>query len=239
MAKNSNYKNDPQKATKTEAAAVAAEKRKNRIITTICVSVALVFIVGVIAGGILLCQSGDRYGKIIIKVDFDEAPITSANFMELVNDGFYDGLTIFRAQKDFVIQGGKNDAVNLEPIVGEFSENGYKNNISHNRGVISMARTTAPNSATSQFFITLADSAKHSLDGKYAGFGYVIEGMDVVDKIAEALMNCPSDYRGFVSDNDAVKIEYAKELKDYKDPSEKDEKSSARYVEMVFVKSGK
>ncbi len=156
----------------------------------------------------------ENYGKIIIKVDGDEAPITAKNFMKLVNDGFYDGLTIFRAQAGFVIQGGENKSVTLEPIAGEFKENGYDNDISHNRGVISMARTNNPDSATSQFFITLDDDAKYSLDGKYAGFGYVIEGMDVVDAVAEALISAPSSgYMGFVSDSDAIKITYAKEIK--------------------------
>ena len=150
------------------------------------------------------------YGKVIIKLNYEEAPITAKHFASLVEDGFYDGLTIFRAQRNFVIQGGKNEKVKLDPIVGEFKENGYNNNISHKRGVISMARTSDPNSATSQFFITLDDSAISSLDGKYAGFGYVVEGMDVVDKIANALMSCESDYMGFVSDEDAITIVSAK-----------------------------
>ncbi len=224
MAKNSNYKNDPKKAS-AEAAA-AADKRKNRIITIVCASIAAIFIFGVVAGIIISDDSFgthyvemefEGYGKIVIEVDGDEAPITAKNFIKLVNDGFYDGLTIFRAQEGFVIQGGKNESVTLDPIVGEFSSNGYTNNISHNRGVISMARTSEPDSATSQFFITLSDSAKYSLDGDYAGFGYVIEGMDVVDAIAEALINCSSaGYMGFVDDSDAIKIVYAKEIKDYK-----------------------
>ena len=150
------------------------------------------------------------YGKIVLKLDAKEAPITVSNFVKLVNDGFYDGLTIFRAQRNFVIQGGKDDSVNLTPIEGEFSANGHENNISHKRGTISMARTSDPNSATSQFFITLHDSAVSSLDGKYAAFGKVIEGMDVVDKIAEAILKCESDSMGFVSDADAIKIVSAK-----------------------------
>ena len=154
-----------------------------------------------------------EYGKIVIELNFDVAPITANNFYKLVNDGFYDGLTITRAQRDFVIQGGENRSVSLKPIVGEFRQNGYDNNISHLRGVISMARSNDPDSATSSFFITLADSAKNSLDGKYAGFGIVVEGMDVVDAIAEDLINAPtSGYMGFVGDSDAITIVYAKEI---------------------------
>ncbi len=192
----------------------------------------------------------ENYGKIVIKVDGEEAPITAANFMKLVRDGFYDGLTIFRAQANFVIQGGEDKSVNLKPIAGEFSENGYDNNIVHNRGVISMARTNDPNSATSQFFITLDDGAKYSLDGKYAGFGYVIEGMDVVDSVAAALISAPSSgYMGFVGDSDAIKIKYAKELKDYteSDGSEDNDNNGNNvvapagisYVEMEFENYGK
>ena len=200
------------------------EKYKTVIIAGGC---ALLLLVAVIIGVIVSNGSGKgedyvysgeeyveidfgSYGKIVVKLDHNEAPTTVENFLSLVKDGFYDGLTIFRAQKNFVIQGGKNEKVKLDPIVGEFKENGYDNNISHKRGVISMARTSDPNSATSQFFITLDDSAIPSLDEKYAGFGYVVEGMDVVDKIANALMSCESDYMGFVSDKDAIKIVSAK-----------------------------
>ncbi len=230
--KNSNYKAN-------FTAQEAADKKKNAIILTVGILISVLLLGSIIAAIVISSNAPDNggageetvYGKIVIKVDFEEAPITSENFMELVNDGFYDGLTIFRAQKDFVIQGGKNDAVNLEPIVGEFAENGYDNDITHNRGVISMARTKDPDSATSQFFIVLDDGAKSSLDEKYAGFGYVVEGMDVVDKIAEALMKCESDYMGFVADKDAITIEYAKEITDYAGA----DGSNAKYVEMYFV----
>ena len=124
------------------------------------------------------------YGKIIIELDPSEAPITVENFVDLVEDGFYDGLTIFRAQEGFVSQGGKDDTANLTPIKGEFSDNGVENNISHTRGVISMARADDPDSASSQFFIC-HDDVSESLDEQYAAFGFVIYGMDVVDYIAE------------------------------------------------------
>ena len=151
-----------------------------------------------------------EYGKILLEIDRKNAPITSENFLSLVEDGFYDGLTIFRSHSGFVIQGGENESVSLTPIEGEFASNGHFNPISHKRGVISMARTSAPNSATSQFFITLSDSAAYSLDGEYAGFGYVIEGMDVVDAIASALLPYSTNSMGFVADENAITIVSAK-----------------------------
>ncbi len=150
------------------------------------------------------------YGKVIIEVDRLAATITADNFLNLVSQGFYDGLDIFRAQKDFVIQGGKDEGASIPTIKGEFAANGYANPISHTRGVISMARTSAPNSATSQFFITLSDSAASSLDSMYASFGRVVDGMDTVDNIAAALFDHSIDSMGFVSDEDAISILSAK-----------------------------
>ena len=129
------------------------------------------------------------YGRFVIMVDATAAPITVANFLSLVESGFYDGLTIHRVITDFMIQGGdpRGDGTggSSQTIVGEFLDNGYYNPISHKRGVISMARSGASNdSASSQFFICNADSAD-SLDGLYAAFGYVVEGMSVIDEITE------------------------------------------------------
>ena len=152
----------------------------------------------------------EGYGSIVIEIYHDVAPITAENFVRLVEDGFYDGLTIFRAQRNFVIQGGRDYNTKVDPIVGEFSDNGYNNTLSHKRGVISMARTGDPNSATSQFFITLNDIARYSLDGSYAAFGVVIEGMDVVDAVAEALFDHAINDDGFVGNADAIKITCAK-----------------------------
>jgi peptidyl-prolyl cis-trans isomerase B (cyclophilin B) len=126
-------------------------------------------------------------GKIDIELEPTAAPKTVENFLKLVNAGFYDGLTFHRIIPDFMIQGGdpKGDGTggSEETIPGEFNSNGYKDNpISHVRGVISMARSSDPNSASSQFFITNADS--EFLNGEYAAFGRVTEGMDVVDKIS-------------------------------------------------------
>ena len=125
----------------------------------------------------------------IIKVELDKeaAPETAANFEKLVKNGFYDGLIFHRVIKGFMIQGGDPTGTGCggsgENIVGEFAANGFNNPISHVRGVISMARSQHPNSASSQFFIMHADALY--LDGNYAAFGKVVEGMDVVDEIAD------------------------------------------------------
>ena len=116
----------------------------------------------------------------------DIAPITVANFEKLVREGFYDGLIFHRVIPGFMIQGGDPQGTGMggasECIVGEFAANGHKNDLRHTRGVISMARAYNPNSASSQFFIMHAD-APH-LDGSYAAFGRVIEGIETVDAIA-------------------------------------------------------
>ena len=124
----------------------------------------------------------------IIKLELypEAAPITVENFVKLVKDGFYDGLIFHRVIKDFMIQGGDPEGTGMggakDKIKGEFSVNGWQNPISHLRGVISMARSRAYDSASSQFFICHADST--FLDGQYAAFGKVTEGMEVVDEIA-------------------------------------------------------
>lgn len=117
----------------------------------------------------------------------DVAPNTVNNFISLVKKGFYNGLCFHRVIEGFMIQGGDPKGNGTSgpgyTIRGEFSKNGFKNDLKHKRGVISMARSMMPNSAGSQFFIMHAD-APH-LDGQYAAFGQVIDGMDVIDKIAE------------------------------------------------------
>lgn len=126
------------------------------------------------------------YGEIELELDADIAPITVTNFISLVEDGFYDGLTFHRIIDGFMIQGGDPLGTGMggsdKKIKGEFSENGIENSISHVRGVISMARSEKYNSASSQFFIVHEDSTQ--LDGSYAAFGQVISGMEVVDEIA-------------------------------------------------------
>lgn len=128
------------------------------------------------------------YGGILIELDAETAPITVANFQKLVSEKFYDGLTFHRVVKGFMIQGGdpkgNGTGGSSETIKGEFAANGVENNLSHIRGVISMARSEDPDSASSQFFIVHQDN-QASLDGKYAAFGKVIDGMDTVDAIAD------------------------------------------------------
>ena len=127
------------------------------------------------------------YGTIKLELDEGTAPITVANFIKLAKDGFYDGLTFHRIMDGFMIQGGDPDGNGTggskDKIKGEFSKNGVSNPISHVKGVISMARSNAPDSASSQFFITVADST--FLDGSYAAFGRVTEGMETAEKIAK------------------------------------------------------
>ena len=128
------------------------------------------------------------YGTIQLELDSATAPISVENFVSLVEEGFYDGLTFHRIIDGFMIQGGDPTGTGTGgsdvTIKGEFSSNGVENDISHVRGVISMARSSANDSASSQFFIVHEDST--FLDGNYAAFGWVTEGMEVVDAICEA-----------------------------------------------------
>ena len=129
------------------------------------------------------------YGTISLELDADTAPISVTNFINLANEGFYDGLTFHRIISGFMIQGGDPNGNGTggseKTIKGEFSANGVENDISHVRGTISMARSSDPDSASSQFFIVQSDST--FLDGQYAAFGHVTDGMDVVDAICEAV----------------------------------------------------
>ena len=137
----------------------------------------------------------EDYGKMVVLLDATTAPVTVANFISLVEDGFYDGLTFHRIMDNFMIQGGDPEGNGRggsdKEIKGEFDANGHKNDISHKYGVISMARAGGDesnnygyDSASSQFFICNAD-ASESLDGMYAAFGYVVEGLSTVHKITE------------------------------------------------------
>lgn len=128
-------------------------------------------------------ESGD---KITIELYPDIAPITVENFKQLVSEGFYDGIIFHRVISGFMIQGGDPKGIGIggsdKTIKGEFRANGVNNPLSHKRGVISMARTQVPDSASSQFFICHADAT--FLDGNYAAFGAVVQGIETVDKIA-------------------------------------------------------
>lgn len=153
-----------------------------------------------------------NYGKIDLELDADVAPITVTNFINLVNDNFYDGLTFHRIIDGFMIQGGdplgNGTGGSDKTIKGEFSDNGVNNSISHVRGVISMARSNSYDSASSQFFIVHEDST--FLDGKYAAFGKVTSGMDIVDKLAKVKVE---DDNGTVSKENQPIIESIKVIK--------------------------
>ena len=179
----------------------AQKKKRNCMILGI---VAAVILVAVLVGVLIWAFSGDGdnvdtseavkvameikdYGKITLELYPNEAPITVENFVKYVEDGFYNGLTFHRVIENFMIQGGDPKGTgygdsSLKTIKGEFSANGIDNDLKFERGVIGMARSDEPNSASSQFFIM--HQTTPSLDGLYASFGRVISGMDVVDKIA-------------------------------------------------------
>lgn len=144
------------------------------------------------------------YGTIDATLDADVAPITVTNFVDLVKSGYYTGLKFHRIIDGFMMQGGAGNSRNT--IKGEFSSNGITNNISHVRGTISMARSSDPDSASTQFFIVQSDSTY--LDGNYAAFGTVTNGMDVVDKVCKNVD--VEDNNGTVALEDQPVIEYIK-----------------------------
>ncbi|MBP3896902.1 MAG: peptidylprolyl isomerase [Mogibacterium sp.] len=147
------------------------------------------------------------FGTVKVELDGDKAPITVQNFMDLANAGFYDGLTFHRIMEGFMIQGGDPNGDGTggseKTIKGEFSANGVNNDISHKKGVISMARAQDPDSASSQFFIVQEDS--EFLDGQYAAFGHVTEGMEFVDIIAKEAK--PVDDNGTIPKEEQPVIE--------------------------------
>ena len=147
------------------------------------------------------------YGTVKLELDGDAAPLTVTNFCRLARDGFYDGLTFHRIMDGFMIQGGDPEGNGTggaeEKIRGEFSQNGVPNPISHVKGVISMARANDPDSASSQFFITVADAT--FLDGGYAAFGRVTEGMEIAEKIAKDAR--PVDNNGTIPADEQPVIE--------------------------------
>lgn len=150
------------------------------------------------------------YGTIKVELDADNAPISVTNFVNLAKKGFYDNLTFHRIISGFMIQGGDPEGNGMggsdETIKGEFSNNGVENPLKHTRGAISMARSQDMDSASSQFFIVHEDS--DFLDGDYAVFGYVTEGMEIVDKICEDTK--VQDSNGTVSPEDQPTIESIK-----------------------------
>ena len=148
-----------------------------------------------------------NFGDIKIKLDFDKAPITAENFLNYCKNGFYNNTIFHRVIDGFMIQGGDPNGDGTggaeDTIKGEFSSNGVKNDISHVRGTISMARSTDPDSASSQFFIVQSDSTH--LDGDYAAFGHVTSGMDIVDQICKDAK--PTDGNGTIAKDQQPVIE--------------------------------
>ncbi len=157
-------------------------------------------------------------GEFVITLYPEYAPITCENFENLVSDGFYDGLTFHRVVEGFMAQGGDPQGTGMggskETIKGEFSSNGVENNLSHKRGIVSMARSQKPNSASSQFFICYDDSCSF-LDGNYAAFGEVTEGMEVVDDFLKVPRSLGGD-NDISSPNSPIRIKKAVMIEDDK-----------------------
>lgn len=186
----------------------------------VCVAVLAGVLIWALTSGSDSAESGKHhvaitvrdYGTITVELDADAAPITVQNFLDLADSGFYDGLTFHRIMEGFMIQGGDPEGTGMggsdKTIKGEFSANGVENPLSHTRGAISMARSSAMDSASSQFFIVQKDST--FLDGQYACFGYVTDGMDVVDAIAADAQ--PTDDNGTIPADQQPVIESVKVL---------------------------
>lgn len=186
----------------------------------VCVAVLAGVLIWALTSGSGSAESGKHhvaitvrdYGTITVELDADAAPITVQNFLDLAGSGFYDGLTFHRIMEGFMIQGGDPEGTGMggsdKTIKGEFSANGVENPLSHTRGAISMARSSAMDSASSQFFIVQKDST--FLDGQYACFGYVTNGMDVVDAIAADAQ--PTDGNGTIPADQQPVIESVKVL---------------------------
>ena len=212
--KNSNYKNAP-------AASSVVEKKEAGKSAFLGIIVAIVAIVACVFVAVAMNTKDDTvyvemkvkdYGTILLELDREAAPVTVDNFVKLVNQGFYDGLTFHRVMTDFMIQGGCPNGNGTgdagKTIKGEFAANGYNNPISHKRGVISMARGNDYDSASCQFFICNADYP--SLNGYYAAFGHVIDGMDVVDSITYATVGYANSNGAISNKSKQAVIEYVK-----------------------------
>ncbi len=196
-------------AQRQQAAQAAAKKEKNNQIAAVValisagIAAVTVFVVAIV----LILNAGktyyadiviEDYGTVTIQLDEEAAPITCHNFIDLAESGFYNGLTFHRIIEGFMIQGGDPEGNGTggssQDIKGEFSANGWDNPLSHTRGTISMARSKPYDSASSQFFIVHEDSPH--LDGQYAAFGRVTQGMDIVDAICKDAQ--PTDDNGTI-----------------------------------------
>ena len=209
--KNNNYVTE-----KTAAAKVAKEEETRKIQkqkttkTIIISSVSVILVIGIIFGVLALAGAFDyqptgtydvlidieNYGSLHVELYGDDAPETVKQFLKLADEGYYDGKTIFKLFDDLAYAGDTEAANREDGIKGEFSENGFENKVSHTRGVLSMARGEDPNSAYGQFFIVRKNSRE--LDGKYAAFGYVTSGMEVIDEIYK---NLDTDANGMIAED--------------------------------------
>ena len=192
--KNSNYQTEKREAARIEREREARSKRTAKILRAVAVSATAVLLVAAIVLGRFGFRAThkatiiiENYGTVELELYGDEAPITVKNFEKLANEHFYDGLTFHRIIEGFMAQGGDPEGTggggSAETIKGEFRANFVFNDIKHERGVISMARTKGYDSASCQFFIVHQDSAH--LDGLYAAFGKVTSGMDVIDRLCK------------------------------------------------------
>ena len=215
-------------AERQKAAELAKKQEKNKkVMKKVLVIAIAVAIVAAMVGVIAMVLGKDKaeagpsnvyyaditikgYGKIVVELDREAAPITVDNFVNLAKSGFYDGLTFHRIIKGFMMQGGDPEGTGSggsgTDIKGEFAANGWKNPISHLRGTISMARANEPDSGSSQFFIVQKDSTY--LDGSYAGFGRVIEGIEIVDMVCNDTV--PTDNNGSIAKDEQPIIESIK-----------------------------
>lgn len=213
MAKNNNYVTEKTKQQRLEQERRKKAQRVNKILIPTLIAVAAIVALALIIWGVVslvkYIQANDSipdltvthhasleiegYGTVHIELYGNEAPETVANFVKLANEGFYDGLTFHRIMDGFMAQGGGFDKdgneKDADTIYGEFKANGFNNNIPHVAGTISMARTNVYNSASSQFFIVDETSANnsYSLDGKYAAFGKVTSGLDIINKLCDEI----------------------------------------------------
>ncbi|MBR2443945.1 MAG: peptidylprolyl isomerase [Clostridia bacterium] len=223
MAKNNNYVTERTKQQRLEQERRKKAQRVNKILIPTLIAVAAIVALALIIWGVVslvkYIQANDSipdltvthhasleiegYGTVHIELYGNEAPETVANFVKLANEGFYDGLTFHRIMDGFMAQGGGFDKDGKEKdadtIYGEFKANGFNNNIPHVAGTISMARTNVYNSASSQFFIVdeTSENNSYSLDGKYAAFGKVTSGLDIINKLCDEIKT---------GDNGAVEV---------------------------------
>ncbi len=198
-SKNSNYQTEKREKERLEREAALKKEKKDKILKWTLIPTAAILVIAIVVT--LLFSMGvfgykvthtakiviENYGTVELELYGEEAPITVENFATLAAEDYYDGSVFHRIVDGFMAQGGAGDG-SAESIKGEFKSNGVNNTIKHERGVISMARTDEPDSASSQFFI-MHQTSPH-LDGKYAAFGRVTKGMDVIDKL------CAGRYEG-------------------------------------------